>query len=53
VISVDDSPEMLARAGERVPGGTFHEAGLHDIPLAGNSVDLVVCAIALSHVPEA
>ena len=52
VIGVDDSPEMLARAREKVPGGTFHEADLHDLPLADDSVDLVVCAIALSHVPD-
>ena len=52
VIGVDSSPEMLARAREKVPGGEFHEAELHDLPLADDSVDLVVCAIALSHVPE-
>jgi SAM-dependent methyltransferase len=52
VIGVDSSPEMLARAREKVPGATFHEAELHDIPLADDSVDLVVCAIALSHVRD-
>jgi ubiquinone/menaquinone biosynthesis C-methylase UbiE len=50
VIGVDTSPEMLARAREKVPEGAFHEADLHDVPLADDSVDLVVCAIALSHV---
>jgi ubiquinone/menaquinone biosynthesis C-methylase UbiE len=50
VIGVDTSPEMLARAREKVPDGEFHEADLHDVPLADDSVDLVVCAIALSHV---
>jgi ubiquinone/menaquinone biosynthesis C-methylase UbiE len=52
VIGVDTSPEMLARAREKVPEGTFHEADIHDVPLADDSVDLVVCAIALSHVPD-
>ena len=52
VIGVDSSPEMLERAGQKVPGGTFHEAELHDIPLDDDTVDLVVCAIALSHVPD-
>jgi ubiquinone/menaquinone biosynthesis C-methylase UbiE len=52
VIGVDSSPEMLARAGEKIPDGEFHEADMHDIPLADDSVDLVVCAIALSHVPD-
>jgi SAM-dependent methyltransferase len=52
VIGVDTSPEMLARARETVPEGEFYEADLHDLPLADDSVDVVVCAIALSHVPE-
>jgi ubiquinone/menaquinone biosynthesis C-methylase UbiE len=52
VIGVDSSPEMLARAREKLPGVQFHEADLYDIPLADDSVDLVVCAIALSHVPD-
>jgi ubiquinone/menaquinone biosynthesis C-methylase UbiE len=52
VIGVDTSPEMLARAREKVPQGEFYEADLHDVPLADDSVDLVVCAIALAHVPE-
>ena len=52
VIGVDTSPEMLAVARNKVPPGEFHEADLHDLPLADDSVDLVVCAIALSHVPD-
>jgi ubiquinone/menaquinone biosynthesis C-methylase UbiE len=52
VIGVDSSPDMLARAREKVPEGTFHEADLYDIPLTEDSVDVVVCAIALSHVPD-
>jgi ubiquinone/menaquinone biosynthesis C-methylase UbiE len=52
VIGVDTSPEMLARARVKVPDGTFFESDLHDVPLADNSVDLVVCAIALSHVAD-
>ena len=52
VIGVDASPEMLTRARAKVPGAAFHEADLHDLPLDDDSVDLVVCAIALSHVPE-
>ena len=43
---------MLALARQKVPEGEFHEADLHDIPLADDSVDLVVCAVALSHVPD-
>jgi ubiquinone/menaquinone biosynthesis C-methylase UbiE len=52
VIGVDTSPEMLARARDKVPEGEFHEADLHDVPLPDDSVDLVVCAIALSHVAD-
>jgi ubiquinone/menaquinone biosynthesis C-methylase UbiE len=46
VIAVDTSPEMLGIAREKVPDGEFYEADLHDLPLADDSVDLVVCAIA-------
>jgi ubiquinone/menaquinone biosynthesis C-methylase UbiE len=52
VIGVDNSQAMLERARAKVPEGEFHEADLHDLPLGGDSVDLVVCAIALNHVPE-
>jgi ubiquinone/menaquinone biosynthesis C-methylase UbiE len=52
VIGVDTSLEMLARAREKVPRGTFYETDLHDLPLADDSIDLVVCAIALSHVAD-
>jgi ubiquinone/menaquinone biosynthesis C-methylase UbiE len=52
VIGVDTSPEMLARARERVPEGEFYEADLHDVPLTDDSVDVVVCALVLSHLPD-
>jgi SAM-dependent methyltransferase len=52
VIGVDSSPAMLERAREKVPGGEFHEAELHVLPLPDDHVDLVVCALALMHVPE-
>jgi ubiquinone/menaquinone biosynthesis C-methylase UbiE len=52
VIGVDSSPEMLRVAREKVPEGEFFEAELHDVPLADDSVDLVVCAIALTHVAD-
>jgi ubiquinone/menaquinone biosynthesis C-methylase UbiE len=43
---------MLARAREKVPQGEFHEADLHELPLPDDSVDLVVCAIALVDVAD-
>jgi SAM-dependent methyltransferase len=52
VIGVDTSPEMLARAREKVPDGEFYEADLHDVPLENDSVDVAVCAMALSHLSD-
>jgi SAM-dependent methyltransferase len=43
---------MLALARQKVPEGEFHEAELHELPLPDDSVDVVVCALALSHVPD-
>jgi SAM-dependent methyltransferase len=52
VICVDSSPEMLALASEKMPTGTFLTGDLAALPVADDSVDLVVCALALSHVPD-
>ena len=51
VIGVDSSPEMLAKAHGNVPGAEFRRGDLHDLPLPDDSVDLVVCALALAHLP--
>ena len=51
-IGVDSSPEMLARAREKVPDADFHEADVCDLPLDDDTVDVVVCAIALAHLPD-
>ncbi|MFC7330403.1 class I SAM-dependent methyltransferase [Marinactinospora rubrisoli] len=52
VIGVDSSPEMLARARARVPGGRFLVGDLHRLPVADAGADLVVCGLALTHLPE-
>ncbi len=52
VIGVDISPEMLAVARSKVPGSDFREGDLHELPVPGQHVDLVVCALALTHVPD-
>jgi ubiquinone/menaquinone biosynthesis C-methylase UbiE len=52
VIGIDSSPEMLARAREKVPQARFHEGDFHDLPLDDDSLDIVVCAFALTHVVE-
>ncbi len=52
VIGADGSAEMLARARARVPGGDFRRGDLNELPVDDHEVDLVVIALALSHVPE-
>jgi len=52
VIGVDSSPEMLTVAREKLPDATFHQADLYELPVADRAVDVVVCALALTHVPD-
>jgi SAM-dependent methyltransferase len=52
VIGVDSSPDMLAYARRRVPAGEFRLGELDRLPLPADSVDVVVCALALVHVPR-
>ena len=52
VIGVDATPEMLEVARRKIPGADFHEGNLDALPLADDSVDLVVCGIAAGHVPD-
>ncbi|MFC9845213.1 class I SAM-dependent methyltransferase [Streptomyces sp. NPDC060223] len=52
VIGADASPGMLAQARKRLPDVDFHEADLQRLPLPDNAVDTVVCALALTHVPD-
>ncbi|WP_284746640.1 class I SAM-dependent methyltransferase [Amycolatopsis sp. RTGN1] len=48
VVGVDGSPDMLARARVRVPQAEFVLGDLRRLPVA--EVDLVVCALALTHI---
>lgn len=52
VIGVDSSPDMLAHARRRVPDGEFHVAELERLPLPDDSADVIVCGLALAHVPR-
>lgn len=52
VIGADLSSEMLERARRKVPGARFLEASLTALPLAEESVDAAVCALALVHLPD-
>ncbi|MEU4403397.1 class I SAM-dependent methyltransferase [Streptosporangium sp. NPDC023963] len=51
VRGVDSSPDMLERARRRVPQAEFQLGDLSSLPVPGESVDLVVCSLALTHVP--
>ncbi len=52
VVGVDASPEMLAVARTKVPAADFREGTLERLPLPDDHVDLVVCALALTHVTD-
>ncbi|HEX2134133.1 MAG TPA: class I SAM-dependent methyltransferase [Actinophytocola sp.] len=52
VIGVDSSPDMLDRARLRLPGAEFRPGDLHRLPVADGEVDLVVCTLALTHLPD-
>jgi SAM-dependent methyltransferase len=52
VIGVDQSPEMLAQAAAKVPQAQFRVGGLTTLPNPDASLDLVLCALALSHLPD-
>jgi SAM-dependent methyltransferase len=51
VIGVDSSPDMLGYARRRVPDGEFLIGELERVPLPDDSADVIVCALALEHVP--
>lgn len=51
VRGVDLSPDMLRRARRRVPRAEFRQGDLSRLPVPDESVDLVVCSLALTHVP--
>jgi SAM-dependent methyltransferase len=52
VIGVDSSPDMLSHARARVPGADFRRGELHALPVGDATVDVAVCALALTHVPD-
>ena len=52
VVGVDSSSDMLTRARLRLPQARFLEGDLHRLPLGDASVDIVVCALALTHLPD-
>lgn len=52
VIGIDESPDMLATARNAVPTASFTQADLRRLPLDDGSVDLAVCALALTHIAD-
>lgn len=51
VAGVDNSPDMLAIARQRVPPARFVLGDLRELPFADRSADIVVCSLALTHQP--
>ncbi|MVU83845.1 methyltransferase domain-containing protein [Nocardia sp. ET3-3] len=51
-IGVDATPEMLEQARNRLPDTDFRVGPLENLPIATASIDIVTCALALSHVPD-
>lgn len=52
VTGVDLTPEMLAVAEKSVPQADFRVADLLVLPFGDASFDLVVCGLALAHLPD-
>jgi ubiquinone/menaquinone biosynthesis C-methylase UbiE len=52
VLGVDISANMLAVARAKVPEGDFRQGDVCQLPVPDQDVDLVVCALALTHVPD-
>jgi SAM-dependent methyltransferase len=52
VRGIDESPEMLQIARATTPEVEFYQADLRSLPVADASVDLVVCSLALTYLPQ-
>lgn len=52
VIGVDQSPQMIAKAREHAPDAEFRAGHLERLPLDDDSVDLAVCTLAMTHLPD-
>lgn len=51
-LGVDRSEAMLAVARDRVPGAELRTGDLTDLPLEDASVDVAICALALTHLED-
>lgn len=52
VIGIDQSERMLEQAAAKAPGATLRRGELTALPLPDDSVDLSVCALALTHLTD-
>lgn len=52
VIGVDANDAMLAVAESKVPEADLRRGALERLPLGDGEVELVVCSLALTHVPD-
>lgn len=52
VLGVDVSANMLALARAKVPESDFRQGHVCQLPVPDQDIDLVVCALALTHVPD-
>lgn len=52
VIGVDANAQMLAVAARKLPEVELRQGGLDALPVARDSADLIVCGLALCHVPD-
>jgi SAM-dependent methyltransferase len=52
VVGVDATHPMLEVARAKAPDVRFEQGDVLDLPLADGSVDLAVCSLALTHVPD-
>lgn len=52
VIGVDQSPEMLGLAAAKIPAAQFRVGNLTGLPVSDGSIDLVLCALALTHLQD-
>ena len=50
VVGVDTTEAMLAVAREKVPAADFRSGRLEQLPVEDETVDLITCALALTHV---
>jgi ubiquinone/menaquinone biosynthesis C-methylase UbiE len=52
VVGVDATPAMLSLARKKLPAVDFRRGDLAALPVQDASVDLIICALALSHIPD-